>query len=58
MPDTPLLQISDLSISFPSQRGYVEAVRRVNMSLREGECLGLVGESGSGKTQLLIAILG
>jgi len=58
MPDTPLLQISDLSISFPSQRGYVEAVRRVNLSLHEGECLGLVGESGSGKTQLLLAILG
>jgi ABC-type dipeptide/oligopeptide/nickel transport system ATPase component len=56
--DAPLLQISDLSVQFRSDRGTIEAVRHVDLSLQEGECLGIVGESGSGKTQLLLAILG
>jgi oligopeptide/dipeptide ABC transporter ATP-binding protein len=54
----PLLQISNLSISYPSNRGQVEVLRQLDLSLAEGECLGLAGESGSGKTQLLLAILG
>jgi len=53
-----LLQIRDLSISYSTDSGPVEAVRHVNLDLAPGECLGLVGESGSGKTQLLMAILG
>ena len=54
----PLLEIRGLSISYPSDHGLIEAVRDVNLTLSEGECLGLVGESGSGKSQLLLAILG
>jgi oligopeptide transport system ATP-binding protein len=53
-----LLQIRDLSISYPGEPGPVEAVRHLDLDLAPGECLGLVGESGSGKTQLLMSILG
>jgi oligopeptide/dipeptide ABC transporter ATP-binding protein len=54
----PLLEIRGLTISYPSDSGLIQAVRDVDLTLYDGECLGLVGESGSGKSQLLLAILG
>jgi oligopeptide/dipeptide ABC transporter ATP-binding protein len=53
-----LLRIRDLSISYLSERGAIDAVRQVSLDLTPGECLGVVGESGSGKTQLLLALMG
>ncbi|VVE81986.1 ABC transporter ATP-binding protein [Pandoraea sputorum] len=40
------------------QRGRFRAVHPVDLSLRQGETLGVVGESGSGKTTLAMAMLG
>jgi oligopeptide/dipeptide ABC transporter ATP-binding protein len=62
-PDTdatagPLLQISDLSVTFMTPRGAVPAVRGVSLTVRRGECVGVVGESGAGKSQLFLATLG
>ncbi|MGH8231615.1 MAG: ABC transporter ATP-binding protein [Steroidobacteraceae bacterium] len=54
---TPLT-IRGLSVSYPSDRGPIDAVRDVDLEVRAGEFLGIVGESGSGKTQLLLSILG
>ena len=54
----PLLEIRDLSISYPAEQGEIVAVRQVDLDLAPGECLGVVGESGSGKTQLLLAAMG
>jgi len=45
-----LLQIENLRIKFPLDAGDVHAVRGLNISVREGEILGLVGESGCGKS--------
>ena len=51
---TPLLEARNLSKSFPARdgKGLVRAVNAVNLTLAEGETLGVVGESGCGKSTL------
>jgi ABC-type glutathione transport system ATPase component len=58
MNEDALLQIRDLSVSYPGAHGRFTALCELNLEVSAGECLGLVGESGSGKTALLLAILG
>lgn len=62
--DAPtLLQATDLSIRFPVKTGLwarksvFTAVDSADLSVRQGETLGIVGESGSGKTTLGLALL-
>ena len=50
MDDSTLLEVHDLSISFPMDEGLLEAVRSVSFSISRGKTLGLVGESGCGKS--------
>ncbi len=57
MSDTPLLEIRNLSIHFPSSRGTVHVVSDVSWSVRKGETLAILGESGSGKSVSTSAIL-
>ena len=59
-----LLEVKNLKKYFPITRGvfrrvvgYVKAVDRVDLFIRQGETLGLVGESGCGKTTLGRSIL-
>ena len=47
---TYILEASDLSVSFETDAGEVQAVRDVSLSLKEGEVLAIVGESGCGKS--------
>ncbi|TKB25371.1 ABC transporter ATP-binding protein [Desulfopila sp. IMCC35006] len=51
-----LLDVKDLTVSFPSPRGEVCAVKNVSFSLGH-EKIGIVGESGSGKSVTGRAIL-
>ncbi len=53
-----LLQIEDLSVSFPSLYGEICAVSNSSLSLKPGEIRGIIGESGSGKSVLAQALLG
>ena len=58
MMTTPLLNIKELKIEFPSRRGTLVAVDGISLSIDPGEVLGVVGESGAGKSLTGAAIIG
>ena len=53
----PLLQISNLSISFQVRKNEFLAVKNLNLSINENQIVGLVGESGSGKSVTAMSIM-
>ena len=53
-----VLSIRDLSITFKTGAGPVNAIRGVNIDLYKGETLAVVGESGSGKSVTFKAAMG
>jgi peptide/nickel transport system ATP-binding protein len=56
-PESPLLDVRDLTVEFATRSGLVTAVSRVDISVGRGETLGIVGESGSGKSVTSYAVL-
>ena len=53
-----LLEVKNLSTSFSTEQGKVQAVRDVSFSLKQREVLGIVGESGSGKSVSMFSLMG
>jgi peptide/nickel transport system ATP-binding protein len=53
----PLLEVKDLTVSYPARAGVVPAVRGVDLTLEPGDTLGLAGESGCGKSTMAAAVL-
>jgi len=53
----PLLEIRNLHVEFSTYGGMIKAVRGVDLSIGQGECIAVVGESGCGKTVTAKSIL-
>ena len=58
MSTTPLLQVNNLKLHFPTDEGDVRALESVTFDIEEGEIFGLVGESGSGKSVSSLTVIG
>ena len=54
----PLLQVHNLSVSFYTPKGEVQALRGINFDLAPGEILAVVGESGCGKSVMCKTLMG
>lgn len=53
-----VLEFENLSVTFATEFGYVEAVKNMNLGVKPGEIVALVGESGSGKSVTAMTALG
>lgn len=52
------IRLADISKSYYSETAVTQALRKINLTFREGEFVAITGESGSGKSTLLNIIGG
>jgi oligopeptide/dipeptide ABC transporter ATP-binding protein len=55
--ETPLLRVTDLTVSFSGDRGRVRAVNGVNLTIYPRQTFAVVGESGCGKSVTALSAL-
>jgi len=53
----PVLSIKELSVDFKTERGLLQALRRISIDIPSQQIVGLVGESGCGKSTVINSIL-
>ena len=54
----PAIELRDVDLSLGVGAARVHILRKVNLTIRRGEAIGLVGASGSGKSTLLMTMAG
>ena len=52
-----LLEVKELSVSFATDEGEVQALDAVNFEVKHGQTLGLVVESGCGKSVTALSVM-
>ncbi len=57
MSQSTVLEMKDLEVRLYSEKGPLPVIDKVNLSIKEGEIVGIVGESGCGKSMLASAIM-
>ncbi|WP_175941190.1 dipeptide ABC transporter ATP-binding protein [Caballeronia sp. BCC1704] len=57
LPDSRVIDVRDLSVTFRSRSRTVEAVRKITFNVDRGETLAIVGESGSGKSVTSLGLM-
>ena len=57
MSQNTVLEIKDLEVELYSDKGPLPVIDKVNLSIKDGEIVGIVGESGCGKSMLASAIM-
>ena len=57
MSQNTVLEMKDLEVELFSEKGQLPVIDKVNLSIKEGEIVGIVGESGCGKSMLASAIM-
>ncbi|MBI3525889.1 MAG: ABC transporter ATP-binding protein [Betaproteobacteria bacterium] len=53
-----ILQIENVGMAFSTKQGSYTALRKINLTIREGEFVTLIGHSGCGKSTLLNLVAG
>ena len=53
-----ILEIKNLRTTFSTMQGKADAIRGLNLEVKENEILGIVGESGSGKSVTMKSVMG
>ena len=52
-----ILEIQDLVVEYRTDEAVIHAVNGINLTVKQGETIGLVGETGAGKTTIARSIL-
>tara|TARA_R110002094_G_scaffold189547_2_gene164425 strand:+ start:119 stop:829 length:711 start_codon:yes stop_codon:yes gene_type:complete len=58
LPRKPIIELQDIHLTLKSDAGPVNILRGIDLSVQEGETIGIVGPSGSGKSTLMSIMAG
>ncbi|GLQ07966.1 ABC transporter ATP-binding protein [Sneathiella chinensis] len=58
MPHSPIVQLENIFLTLKSEAGPVNILRGIDLTVQEGEAVGIVGPSGSGKSTMMSVLAG
>ena len=58
MPQEPIINLKDIHLTLKSDAGPVNILRGIDLTVQQGETVGIIGPSGSGKSTLMSIMAG